>query len=121
MNMCYVASNRMGVYYECGFGGPWDPAAAAVIVTEAGGVVLDAPSGGAHRLMAGPGNVLCGHPDACKTVSDIISSAKVAVPVVPVPASAPAPTPPEPSLLDRYALQIAGLVTCAALVYAFKK
>jgi hypothetical protein len=25
MNMCYVASNRMGVYFEVGFGGPWDP------------------------------------------------------------------------------------------------
>lgn len=44
MNMCGVASGRLDAFYEIGYGGPWDVAAGALIVTEAGGKVLD-PSG----------------------------------------------------------------------------
>ncbi|KAL2473499.1 Inositol-phosphate phosphatase [Forsythia ovata] len=44
LNLCGVACGRLDLFYEIGFGGPWDIAAGAVIVTEAGGVVFD-PSG----------------------------------------------------------------------------
>jgi len=44
MNMCGVAMGRLDGFFEIGFGGPWDCVAGAVIVREAGGVVLD-PSG----------------------------------------------------------------------------
>jgi inositol-phosphate phosphatase/L-galactose 1-phosphate phosphatase len=45
MNMCGVAMGRLDGFFEIGFGGPWDCVAGAVIVREAGGVVVD-PSGG---------------------------------------------------------------------------
>ncbi|KAK4485011.1 hypothetical protein RD792_005640 [Penstemon davidsonii] len=44
LNLCGVACGRLDLFYEVGFGGPWDVAAGAVIVSEAGGVVFD-PSG----------------------------------------------------------------------------
>ncbi|CAA2980393.1 L-galactose-1-phosphate phosphatase [Olea europaea subsp. europaea] len=44
LNLCGVACGRLDLFYELGFGGPWDIAAGAVIVNEAGGVVFD-PSG----------------------------------------------------------------------------
>ncbi|KAL3820808.1 hypothetical protein ACJIZ3_006713 [Penstemon smallii] len=44
LNLCGVACGRLDLFYEVGFGGPWDVAAGAVIVREAGGVVFD-PSG----------------------------------------------------------------------------
>ncbi|CAI9760239.1 unnamed protein product [Fraxinus pennsylvanica] len=44
LNLCGVACGRLDIFYELGFGGPWDIAAGAVIVNEAGGVVFD-PSG----------------------------------------------------------------------------
>lgn len=39
MNMCGVAMGRLDAFYEIGFGGPWDCAAAAIVVREAGGMV----------------------------------------------------------------------------------
>ncbi|KAL0398866.1 UNVERIFIED_CONTAM: putative MO25-like protein [Sesamum radiatum] len=44
LNLCGIACGRLDLFYEQGFGGPWDVAAGAVIVTEAGGLVFD-PSG----------------------------------------------------------------------------
>ncbi|KAK2652807.1 hypothetical protein Ddye_012663 [Dipteronia dyeriana] len=44
LNLCGVACGRLDLFYELGFGGPWDVAAGIVIVQEAGGVVYD-PSG----------------------------------------------------------------------------
>ncbi|XP_022142694.1 inositol monophosphatase 3-like [Momordica charantia] len=44
LNLCGVACGRIDLFFETGFGGPWDVAAGAVIVTEAGGLVFD-PSG----------------------------------------------------------------------------
>ena len=58
MNMVGVAMGRLDAFYEIGFGGPWDCVGAAVIVTEAGGVVCD-PAGGAFGLNAR--RVLCGN------------------------------------------------------------
>ncbi|KAL0310770.1 UNVERIFIED_CONTAM: putative MO25-like protein [Sesamum angustifolium] len=44
LDLCGIACGRNDMFYLAGFGGPWDVAAGAVIVTEAGGVVFD-PSG----------------------------------------------------------------------------
>ncbi|CAK9311729.1 unnamed protein product [Citrullus colocynthis] len=44
LNLCGVACGRIDIFFETGFGGPWDVAGGAVIVTEAGGLVFD-PSG----------------------------------------------------------------------------
>ncbi|KAL7088540.1 hypothetical protein ACP275_13G133100 [Erythranthe tilingii] len=51
LNLCGVACGRLDLFYEVGFGGPWDIAAGALIVTEAGGLVFD-PSGGAFDIIA---------------------------------------------------------------------
>ncbi|KAK3259841.1 hypothetical protein CYMTET_31176 [Cymbomonas tetramitiformis] len=51
MNMVGVAMGRLDAFYEIGFGGPWDCAGAAIIVTEAGGQVLD-PAGGTLNVMS---------------------------------------------------------------------
>ncbi|KAL7213701.1 hypothetical protein ACSBR2_016264 [Camellia fascicularis] len=37
LDLCGVACGRIDLFYELGFGGPWDVAGGAVIVTEAGG------------------------------------------------------------------------------------
>ena len=44
LGLCGVASGRLDVFYEVGFGGIWDCAAGAAVVLEAGGSLLD-PSG----------------------------------------------------------------------------
>jgi len=51
MNLCGVACGRLDGFYEIGFGGPWDCAAGAIILREAGGQVLD-PAGGAFDVMS---------------------------------------------------------------------
>ena len=55
IHMVYVAEGRLDTYFEFGLH-CWDSAAAALIVREAGGVVLD-PSGADFNLMAR--RVLC--------------------------------------------------------------
>ncbi|KAK9268186.1 hypothetical protein L1049_010629 [Liquidambar formosana] len=44
LNLCGIACGRLDLFYELGYGGPWDVAGGAVIVEEAGGLVYD-PSG----------------------------------------------------------------------------
>lgn len=44
LNLCGVACGRIDLFYELGYGGPWDVAGGAVIVQEAGALVFD-PSG----------------------------------------------------------------------------
>jgi inositol-phosphate phosphatase/L-galactose 1-phosphate phosphatase len=44
LNLCGVANGRLDLFYELGYGGPWDVAAGVLIVQEAGGCVFD-PSG----------------------------------------------------------------------------
>lgn len=51
LDMCSVASGRLDAMYEIGFGGCWDCAAGALMVTEAGGQVLD-PSGAPFDIMS---------------------------------------------------------------------
>lgn len=50
LNLCGIACGRLDIYYELGFGGPWDVAAGVVIIREAGGCVFD-PSGGEVNIM----------------------------------------------------------------------
>lgn len=51
LNLCGVACGRLDLFYEIEFGGPWDVTASAVIVKEAGGLVVD-PSGSEFDLIA---------------------------------------------------------------------
>ncbi|XP_077229941.1 inositol monophosphatase family protein [Tasmannia lanceolata] len=51
LNLCGIACGRLDLFYELGFGGPWDVAGGAVIVQEAGGLVFD-PSGGEFDVMS---------------------------------------------------------------------
>jgi inositol-phosphate phosphatase / L-galactose 1-phosphate phosphatase len=51
LNLCSVAMGRLDAYFEIGLGGPWDVAAAALILEEAGGKVLD-PAGGPFDVMS---------------------------------------------------------------------
>ncbi|KAE8664527.1 Inositol monophosphatase 3 [Hibiscus syriacus] len=41
LNLCGIACGRLDLFYELGYGGPWDVAAGALIVKEAGGLVYD--------------------------------------------------------------------------------
>ena len=50
MNMCGVAMGRLDIFFEIGFGGCWDVAAASIVLEEAGGRVLD-PAGGPFDIM----------------------------------------------------------------------
>lgn len=51
LNLCGVACGRLDAFFEIGFGGPWDVAAASLVLEEAGGQMLD-PAGGPFDLMA---------------------------------------------------------------------
>ncbi|KAL4386038.1 hypothetical protein GQ457_09G000950 [Hibiscus cannabinus] len=41
LNLCGIACGRLDLFYEIGYGGPWDVAAGVLIVKEAGGLVYD--------------------------------------------------------------------------------
>ncbi|KAE8728699.1 Inositol monophosphatase [Hibiscus syriacus] len=41
LNLCGIACGRLDLFYELGYGGPWDVAAGVLIVKEAGGLVYD--------------------------------------------------------------------------------
>ena len=71
MNMCGVAMGRLDGFYEIGFGGPWDCVGAAVVVTEAGGVVLD-PSGQPFVLDAR--RVLCANKHVAAALVQCLST-----------------------------------------------
>lgn len=58
MNMTHVARGVVDAFFEDGYGGPWDVAAAYVVVTEAGGVVTT-PEGGPFTLSMGKGARRC--------------------------------------------------------------
>ncbi|KAK9842473.1 hypothetical protein WJX81_001652 [Elliptochloris bilobata] len=51
LDLCSVACGRADAMFEVGFGGPWDCAAGALVVLEAGGRVTDV-AGGPFGLMA---------------------------------------------------------------------
>lgn len=66
LNMCFVAAGEADAYYEFGIH-CWDMAAAALVVTEAGGVVMDT-EGGPLNLMNR--RVICA---SSKDLADVIS------------------------------------------------
>ena len=71
LNLCSVASGRADGYYEIGLGGPWDLAAGALILEEAGGRVTD-PVGSplnimSRRILGSNGRL---HDDFVKILSD---------------------------------------------------
>ncbi|CAL1385975.1 unnamed protein product [Linum trigynum] len=49
LNLCGVACGRLDLFYETGYGGPWDVAAGVLLVEEAGGLIFD-PSGKAFDI-----------------------------------------------------------------------
>lgn len=71
LNLCSVACGRIDAMFEVGFGGCWDCAAGALMVTEAGGIMLD-PSGSPFDLMAR--RVLGANAHLGKPVAGIIAS-----------------------------------------------
>lgn len=73
MNMVGVAMGRLDAFFEVGFGGPWDVAAASIIVEEAGGRVLDA-SGGPFDIMAR--RVLVGTPAVADRLAAVLAQCK---------------------------------------------
>ena len=74
LNLCSVASGRLDAFYEIGFGGPWDVAAAALIVQEAGGQMLD-PGGSAFNVMAR--RVLAANPQIASSLAGILAACNV--------------------------------------------
>ena len=73
-NMAHVASGQVDIYYEDGYGGPWDVAAGICIINESGGVVTDI-SGQPFRLKNGKGKIICGNKNV---VADIATKLKAA-------------------------------------------
>mmetsp|Transcript_60176 Transcript_60176/g.178390 ORF Transcript_60176/g.178390 Transcript_60176/m.178390 type:complete len:285 (-) Transcript_60176:378-1232(-) len=67
-NMAHVAAGQVSCYYEHLYGGPWDVCAGAVLVKEAGGVVLDPLDGSEFVLKFGKGSVCCGNEAVVKDV-----------------------------------------------------
>ena len=74
-NMMHVACGRLDAYFEDGFGGPWDVAAGAIIVEEAGGIVRS-HLGEGFVLKAGKGQVLCGNAAVVEDVARVLRSAE---------------------------------------------
>lgn len=64
---------RLDAFYEIGFGGPWDVAAAALVLEEAGGRVAD-PAGGAFSLQSR--RVLGANSQLIEPLAHIIADAK---------------------------------------------
>lgn len=84
LNLCGVACGRLDAYYELGLGGPWDLAAAVLVVEEAGGRVLD-PTGGPFNIMSR--RVLGTNAHLAEEVSSVLAGCKYAE-------SEPKPQPP---------------------------
>lgn len=74
-NMMHVACGRLDAYFEDGFGGPWDVAAGAVLVEEAGGVCRH-HLGGPFVLMAGKGQVSCGNLAVVDDIARVLREAE---------------------------------------------
>ena len=72
-NMMHVACGRLDAYFEDGFGGPWDVAAGAVLIEEAGGICRD-HLGGPFVLKSGKGQILCGNQAVVEDVSRVLRS-----------------------------------------------
>lgn len=74
LDLCAAACGRVDFMYEIGFGGCWDCAAGALIVREAGGVVID-PSGGPFNVMSR--RVLAGNQFVTKKAAEVLAKQPV--------------------------------------------
>jgi myo-inositol-1(or 4)-monophosphatase len=72
LDLAYVAAGRLDGFWEIGLS-PWDMAAGAVMVLEAGGLVGDF-SGDMHFLESG--NIVCGSPKVFKGLLQAIQPHK---------------------------------------------
>lgn len=70
MDLCSIAAARGDIFFEIGFGGPWDVAAGALVLTEAGGVVIDPAGESMSHIHSG-----CKHPLIRLTVSELGAAA----------------------------------------------
>jgi len=70
LDLAYVAAGRYDAFWEMGLK-PWDIAAGALLVLEAGGLVSDF-NGGNDYLESG--NVVCGNPKCFKQVLQIVNT-----------------------------------------------
>ena len=68
LDLAYVAAGRLDAFWEIGLA-PWDIAAGALLVREAGGLVADF-NGGEDFLESG--NVVCGNPKCFKAVLQVV-------------------------------------------------
>lgn len=84
MNICGVARGRLDVFYEIGFGGCWDVAAAAAVLLEAGGALLD-PSGGEWHV--GSRRVLAANARLAPAAAAVLAAAKTSPSEPPAPAA----------------------------------
>ena len=66
VDLSYVAAGRLDAYYERGLK-PWDLAAGALVVEEAGGVVLTLPADSFGREMT-----ITGHPNLARKIADLV-------------------------------------------------
>ncbi|HSG87623.1 MAG TPA: inositol monophosphatase family protein [Pseudomonadales bacterium] len=69
LDLAYVAAGRLDAFWEIGLK-PWDMAAGALLITEAGGLVSDF-EGGAKFLETG--NIVCGNPKCFKELLQTIA------------------------------------------------
>jgi myo-inositol-1(or 4)-monophosphatase len=70
LDLAYVAAGRYDAFWETGLK-PWDMAAGALLITEAGGLVSD--FGGGNDFLEN-GNIVCGNPKCFKLVLQIVNS-----------------------------------------------
>jgi myo-inositol-1(or 4)-monophosphatase len=70
LDLAYVAAGRLDAFWELGLA-PWDMAAGALLVREAGGLVADM-DGSENYLDSG--NIVCGNPKCFKAVLQATSA-----------------------------------------------
>ena len=67
LDLAYVAAGRLDAFWEIGLA-PWDIAAGALLIKEAGGLVSDIDSSDNYM---GSGNIVCGNPKCFKAVLQV--------------------------------------------------
>lgn len=70
LDLAYVAAGRFDAFWEMGLQ-PWDMAAGALLIQEAGGLMSDFD--GSNRFLE-TGNIVCGNPKCFKHVLKIVNS-----------------------------------------------
>lgn len=69
LDLAYVASGQLDGFWEFGLG-TWDIAAGALLIREAGGMIIDPTTGGEDYLQTG--HVVCGNPKITKELLGMI-------------------------------------------------